>query len=878
MKRAVVLSLLAALTGCTANQTSRPAVSPAGPLGENVAEMELAMRMVGGRGLPRDVGYGEALAARAADRGDIFANYLRGLSLLNGDKPQSGVEAIQAAAQQGYAEAQAQLAFLYLGSKVVPQDYAEARRWAQASADQGAAVGWGALGAVYRAADNPNRDPVQATAAFRRAAMLGYSDALWEMGRAYATGQGVAADPVLAYVWYDLWARRLDPAVPFRPGALRLRDDASLLLLPDELELARQIAADWKPGEDPADRRAKPLTAPRSDWSFDMLPFPQEALATEVAVTWLDWLWDFQVQPDGGYTLTQERVARPNNEAGARGIGEHPLRYDEQMDRLDVIEAATVKPNGRRLTVPASAIHIRPTEDTRNLPMFSDSREKVVVFPDVQAGDTLILRSRKVHKPMLPGVFSLALPFDRTFAMNRARVRVSVPKSMQLRTETHGLEFSKSEAGDRMVYEWRYTNPNPLAQQVAVIDLLDYGPRLAASNVARWEELGRAYGRLVAPKLKVTPKVQALADEITANVGDRRAQAAALYTWVGRRIRYLAIDLGNNGGFMPHAPDDVIDSGYGDCKDHAALLSVLLEAKGIASEVVLVNAAEGYTLSAPPTLGAFNHAMTYIPEFDVYADSTLGVAPFGELAFNEYGKPVLHAGVNAGIRRIPSPPPGAAELAVKTTARLGSDGKVAGDTDVTASGPFAIALRGMASSIQAQGNEAVAKTLLGREGLSGSGRFAIDPPYAVSGSDYRLGGTFQGQGEPNMLSGNPVLVPVGLWVGWRPADLLAGPLFMGGLPELAAVPCFSGRQSMEVALELPPGKRLREVPQGIDVQSPGFHYTSDWKLAGNVLTVTRRFEFHADAPLCVGERRRGMAEGLAKVRNDYGVRIVLTDR
>lgn len=878
MKRAVALSLLAALVGCTGNQNARPVVSPAGPVGENAAEMELALRMIRGRGVPRDAEYGEALITRAIQRGDTFANYIQGLALLNGDKANLGVEAIQVAAQQGYAEAQAQLAFLYLGGKIVRQDYAEARRWAQAAADQGAAVGWGALGAVYRAADNPNRDPVQATAAFRRAAMLGYSDAQWEMGRAYAIGQGVTGDPLLAYAWYDIWSRRLDPAVPFLPGALRLRDDASLLLLPDELELARQIAADWKPGEDPADRRAKPPAAPRSDWSFDMRPFPQEVLATEVAVTWLDWVWDFQVQPDGGYILTQERVARPNNEAGARGIGEHPLRYDEQMDRLDVIEAATVKPNGKRLTVPANAIHVRPTEDTRNLPMFSDSRQKVVVFPDVEAGDTLILRSRLVHKPTVPGVFSLVLPFDRTFAMNRARVRVSVPKSMQLRTETHGLEFSKSETGDRVVYEWRYANPNPVAQQVAAIDLLDYGPRLAVSNVARWEDLGRAYGRLITPKLKVTPKVKALADEITANVGDRRAQAAALYTWVGRRIRYLAIDLGNHGGFMPHAPDDVIGNGYGDCKDHAALLSALLEAKGIGSEVVLVNAAEGYTLAVPPTLGAFNHAITYIPEFDLYADSTLGVAPFGELSFNEYGKPVLHAGADARVRRIPSPPPGTAELAIKTKARLENDGKIAGDTEVTASGPFAVALRGMASSIQAQGNEAVSKTVMGREGVSGSGRFAIDPPYAVSGSDYRMGGSFQGQGEPNMLSGNPVLMPGGLWVGWRPADLLAGPLFMGGLPEQAAVPCFSGRQSMEVALELPPGKRLRELPQGIDVQSPGFHYTSDWKLAGNVLTVVRRFEFRADAPLCVGERRRGMAEGLAKVRNDYGVRIVLTDR
>ena len=46
---------------------------------------------------------------------------------------------------------------------------------------------------------------------------------------------------------------------------------------------------------------------------------------------------------------------------------------------------------------------------------------------------------------------------------------------------------------------------------------------------------------------------------------------------------------------------------------------------------MLLNLDTAYTLSAPPTLAQINHVISYLPEFDLYADTTTGVAPFGVL-------------------------------------------------------------------------------------------------------------------------------------------------------------------------------------------------------------------------------------------------------
>ena len=72
------------------------------------------------------------------------------------------------------------------------------------------------------------------------------------------------------------------------------------------------------------------------------------------------------------------------------------------------------------------------------------------------------------------------------------------------------------------------------------------------------------------------------------------------------------------GGFIPHEAGEVLQSRYGDCKDHVMLLEALLAAKGIKSTPVLIDGMENYRLSAAGTPFAFDHMITYVPEFDLF--------------------------------------------------------------------------------------------------------------------------------------------------------------------------------------------------------------------------------------------------------------------
>jgi hypothetical protein len=61
---------------------------------------------------------------------------------------------------------------------------------------------------------------------------------------------------------------------------------------------------------------------------------------------------------------------------------------------------------------------------------------------------------------------------------------------------------------------------------------LDRDPAIFISTFKSYEEMGLAYGQAALPKAAVTPELAALADEITKDVADKNAQAAAIDAWV----------------------------------------------------------------------------------------------------------------------------------------------------------------------------------------------------------------------------------------------------------------------------------------------------------------------------------------------------------
>ena len=584
--------------------------------------------------------------------------------------------------------------------------------------------------------------------------------------------------------------------------------------------------------------------------------------------------YDYDVQADGSVVNSMHSELQPRNEAAAKDVAQQPLRYIDSREKVEVLEAYTLKPDGRKLPVNPASIQTQTPPGAPDMPMFDDQRQKVIIFPTVEASDLLVATAKFTGQPLIPGLFSLSLAFDRTLPYDEVRVTVSVPKSMPLVTETHEMKFEKRSAGDKIVYEWRYANTNPLPEKIQALDDHDVAPRLFASSYQSYDELARTYGAFADERGAVTPAIRKVADEITAGVSDRRKQTELIYGWVSRHIRYVAVEVGREA-LEPHPADMVLSNGYGDCKDHAIVFSALLKAKGIISHTALINLGASYALANAPTFGSLNHAITWLPDLGLYVDTTAAVAPFGVLPFEEYGKPVVLAGAAPpAVRRTPDLPANSASITLKTTARLDKDGGIEGDSETTASGAFSVSLRQDALSIQAAGQEQAARNVLRSRGYEGTGSFDFASPFDASAT-YRVAGHFQLNRRPEVFSGNSFYLPTGLDLGSRPGDFLMGMLAFRDTRGSEPTPCFSGREEEELSLELPEGKTLRDLPKGSTVSNKYIHYKSEWSVTGRTVMVHREFTSAVDQPVCIGEMRREAAQALAEIRADYNKPVAL---
>jgi transglutaminase-like putative cysteine protease len=579
------------------------------------------------------------------------------------------------------------------------------------------------------------------------------------------------------------------------------------------------------------------------------------------------------VEPDGSYTAIGHVEKLATNESAARTIAQYTLEYSESMDTVEILEAYTRKVDGRVLRVDPTQIFAQAPPGAPHVPMFNDHKQKTVVFPDVAGDDTVVYTVKRTYQPRFAGQFFANGVFARSFAVEDFRVSITLPKAMVAHAEARGVDHHVEDAEEAVTHVFTYQNPRPQVAELVALSPWDTDPQYMVSTFADHAAVATAYRAGAAEKAAVTPRVQALADQITAGISDRREKAHRIYDWVSAHIRYVAVFLGN-GGYVPHGAASILENGYGDCKDHVVLLEALLKAKGIASVPVLINTGNRYRLPEVATPGLFNHAMTYLPEFDLYADSTVGFAPFGVLPAAQHGKPVALAGeTGAGIKMLPVLTGEQNEETLSTVVQLLPDGTVSGHSRTTSSGPFSIALRGAAAAIEAKGREQSAAERLRVLGWGGKGSFQFDGPRDRLVPDYAVEGSFVLEERREIVEGKASFPPpVGLRLLARPGEFLLG---SWNLNKAEPTPCFSGHQVEELSVTLPPGRGIRLLPRGKTVENAYLRYQSAWKVDGQTVSVRRELTVKLPVAVCQGEIRVKLAEAIAEIRGDYRSVIAL---
>jgi transglutaminase-like putative cysteine protease len=176
----------------------------------------------------------------------------------------------------------------------------------------------------------------------------------------------------------------------------------------------------------------------------------------------------------------------------------------------------------------------------------------------------------------------------------------------------------------RVLYRFEAKRVSRVTPEPGMPGWSEVAATLHVSTYRTWEDVGRYYWSLIRDQLVPDDSIRRAAEGALKDIDrkDTRAVVRALYEYVVKNTRYVALEFGIHG-YKPYRVDRVLARRFGDCKDKAALLHALLEVSGVDSRIVLLRMRQlGAVPAEPASLAVFNHAIVYVPALDWYLDGT----------------------------------------------------------------------------------------------------------------------------------------------------------------------------------------------------------------------------------------------------------------
>ena len=335
------------------------------------------------------------------------------------------------------------------------------------------------------------------------------------------------------------------------------------------------------------------------------------------------------VEADGRYRRTFEESYVLLSSSPPRFYTQLETEFDPARDELPQLTARVTLPDGSVKELDPTTIAETPV-DASTPDNFSDRRRVIAPLPALVAGSVVYRSwSRVTSRPVADFGQSWTLPMATMLPAEEMSVVVDHPADLPLDVRPLALDVepAREESGGRVRLTWTRKQPPGVDLPGHMPPESRAYPEIYVSTAPSWQAVARGYLKLVGDALDPAP-VRTLAGSLKPASSRPVDVAAAALDWMHHNLRYTGLDFGN-AGVIPHAAGETLQRGYGDCKDLAAFLVALLEARGIDARIALLSTSRWHEgPEQAPGLGRFDHAIVYVPAAELWIDPTLrGVGP-----------------------------------------------------------------------------------------------------------------------------------------------------------------------------------------------------------------------------------------------------------
>lgn len=370
------------------------------------------------------------------------------------------------------------------------------------------------------------------------------------------------------------------------------------------------------------------------------------------------------VSKNGLASTVRQRVDRVLKPEGIDAVKRHRASYQMGDEDVEVLSVRVLKADGG---VSEDYDKWDSGGTRKGSTTYNDTAYVTMQANDVQVGDLVEFRYRvsQVANENFRGDYFGDIAYlqgGRPIAMERWAV--IYPTDLQLYFRAPKLEHEKIEdtdpSGGGPPEGFRSTSFELTSvphvetdrRQPGYTEVYDY---LLVSNKKTYDEVGKWWWNLVEEQLIVDENIRSTVAELTKGLKTDDEKLRAIHNHVVKNTRYLHVGLGIHG-WKPYRTTTCLRNRYGDCKDKASLLKVMIEEAGIKANLVLVRTRRlGTVEEFPASMHVFNHAITYVPSKDLFLDGTAEFNGTRELTTMDQGAQALivEDGGNARMVTLP---------------------------------------------------------------------------------------------------------------------------------------------------------------------------------------------------------------------------------
>ncbi len=326
----------------------------------------------------------------------------------------------------------------------------------------------------------------------------------------------------------------------------------------------------------------------------------------------------YDINADGTYTVTIDQQLKILNENGRQNHSIHTLTFDKTLYNMEVLEAKTIFENQE---------YIISADEIETKPLASDptgvrkNYQILIPYKNSVVGSVLHLKYKMVcFKTQVPEYFGLNWFYDYQLLWNKnSEIIINSKLPLNIKVNDPRKRLNITEKHDANNHAFKVSLKEDLLESIIFESDISYLEPEKATYISFSSEkdfgrfgrfLGKNYETILTASL---PKPLKDINSQALLIKDEKDQITTILSKLSESISYLHFGNTAEAHIIPRKLEEIVQTGYGDCKDYSVCLAAILRSLGYNAKVALVTRSDiFFRKHSLPTLAEFNHAIVKI--------------------------------------------------------------------------------------------------------------------------------------------------------------------------------------------------------------------------------------------------------------------------